>query len=567
MRCLVIFLLLMFVTSCDSTNDVINDSSLPVPQFAVASAHPLATQAGIEILEQGGNAFDAAVAVSSSLAVVEPYASGLGGGGFWLLHIAANNSNIMIDAREKAPFASTDDMYLDHDGNATDQSINGPLAAGIPGVPAAIVHLSENYGLLPLKKTLSKAINIARNGFPISERYEKLAKVVFERLKAFPHASEIFLDNGAVPKPGFILKQPDLANVLSRISDQGMEGFYSGDIANRLVQGVQQAGGIWQLHDLDQYQVLEREPIIGQYKDISVVSAALPSSGGIVLMQMLNMLSMFDLKELDENERIHLIVEIMRRAYFDRARFLGDEDFYTVPKDNLLGIKYAEDLISNFSAEHATASRDYLNNVDQSANIEVQQGKNTTHFSIVDRMGNYVAATLSINYPFGSGFVPKGTGVLLNNEMDDFSIKAGHPNLWGLIGSEANAIEPGKRMLSSMTPTFLSNGERVAVLGTPGGSRIITMVLLSTLAFEDGEDVKTMVEAPRFHHQFLPDEIQFELEGLSEETQVSLKNKGHVLNRLNHKYGNMHAIVWNKKRNTVMAASDPRGIGHAYVSN
>lgn len=568
MRCIFIVIVTLFFVACDTDNkNSVNTSTPAVPAFAVASAHPLATQAGIDILNQGGNAFDAAIAVTSTLAVVEPYASGLGGGGFWLLHLAENNSDIMLDARETAPLAATRDMYLDSNGNPTDQSVTGPLAAGIPGVPAAIAHLSENFGRLPLSTTLDSAIQIARNGFPVSERYQKLATSVVNKLKASPHAAGIFLDQGKVPDPGFILVQPDLAEVLTRIRDQGMDGFYRGEVADQLVKGVQNAGGIWQLRDLHQYEVKERQPTTSKYKNATIVSAALPSSGGIVLMQMLNMLSMFDLSKQNKSERIHLLVEIMRRAYFDRAQYLGDADFVDVSIDRLLSMRHAESLIANFSSKHATASLDFLDNPSSQQNGQVQEGNNTTHFSIIDQAGNYVAATLSINYPFGSGYVPEGTGILLNNEMDDFSIKPGHPNLWGLIGSEANAIEPGKRMLSSMSPSFIKDDKRIAILGTPGGSRIITMVLLSALEFIDGANVISMVDSARFHHQFVPDEIQFELDSIDVEIQKSLKSMGHTLKELDRQYGNMQAVIWDQQNNRVTAASDPRGIGYAQVGN
>lgn len=536
-----------------------------VPSFAVASAHPLATQAGIDVLKQGGNAFDAAVAVTSTLAVVEPYASGLGGGGFWLLHIASSNQNIMLDGRETAPLAATRDMYVDIEGNPTQQSVIGPLAAGIPGVPAGIVHLSNKYGRLPISTVMNFAIQIARNGYAVSERYHRLASARIDTLHSSSQASAIFLDNGAVPKPGYILRQPQLAKVLEAIRDAGVDGFYRGKIAKNLVTEVQRAGGIWRLEDLEQYQVIERQPISGNYKNLSIVSAALPSSGGIVLMQMFNMLSLLDLAELDAVQRTHVVVEVMRRAYFERAQYLGDTDYIEVPVDKLLSMQHAKELFADFNPQHATTSRDYLSEASLHDAAGLQEGLNTTHFSVIDQAGNYVAATLSINYPFGSGFVPAGTGVLLNNEMDDFVIKPGYPNLWGLVGSEANAIEPGKRMLSSMSPTFLDDGNRIAILGTPGGSRIITMVLLSALEFANSAGAKTMVELPRFHHQFLPDQIQFESGALDPTTQASLSAMGHNLKEMQRSYGNMHTIIWDKQTNRVTAASDPRGIGYAQV--
>ena len=280
---------------------------------------------------------------------------------------------------------------------------------------------------------------------------------------------------------------------------------------------------------------------------------------------MLNMLSTFEFSELEKEQRTHVVVEIMRRAYSERAKYLGDTDYVGVPIEKLLSDAHSKELVADFNMQAATSSQSYLSNPLLLDEQGQQEGEDTTHFSIIDQAGNYVAATLSINYPFGSGFVPTGTGVLLNNEMDDFAIQPGHPNLWGLIGSEANAIAPGKRMLSSMSPTFLYDEDRVAILGTPGGSRIITMVLLSTLEFAKGADAQTMVELPRFHHQFLPDQIQFETNAIDKATQTGLMNIGHQLHEMQRNYGNMHAIVWDKKNKQINAASDPRGIGRAQI--
>ncbi|MFK7814738.1 MAG: gamma-glutamyltransferase [Gammaproteobacteria bacterium] len=533
--------------------------------FAVASAHPLATQAGINVLQQGGNAFDAAVAVTAVLAVVEPYASGLGGGGFWLLHLAESDQNVMVDGREVAPLAATRDMYIGANNKPNDQSVNGPLAAGIPGTPAALVHIAEKYGQLPLSITLNAAVNLARDGFEVSEFYNSRTNAVIKRLRYFPHTANIFLHQGEVPEVGDLIKQSDLAKVLESIGKYGASGFYKGEIANKLITSVQQAGGIWQLQDLEDYKIVERQPILGKYKNIDIVSAALPSSGGIVLMQVLNMLSAYDLQGMSDTQRKHVIVEAMRRAYHDRAEFLGDEDFVDVPVDELLSIEYAKNKFSDLSLQLATPSQNYINQDIVEVAPIIEEAQNTTHFSILDQQGNHVAATLSINYYFGSGFVAEGTGVLLNNEMDDFAIQPGHANLWGLVGSEANAIQPGKRMLSSMSPTFLFDGNRTAILGTPGGSRIISMVLLSTLAFAEGASAKEMVLLPRFHHQFLPDEIQFEMGVLNEKTQSTLESMGHVLNELGRNYGNMHTVIWDQQANKVTAASDSRGIGQAQV--
>ncbi len=532
---------------------------------AVASAHPLATRAGIDILEQGGNAFDAAVAVTASLAVVEPYASGLGGGGFWLLHTASNGREIMLDGREVAPLAATRDMYLDEAGRPTRESVVGPLAAGIPGIPAALVHLSDRYGRLPLDRTLHTAIRYAREGFEVSTRYHRLATAVLDHLRESPGGSSVFLDQGSVPEPGYVLRQPQLARVLERIRDEGADGFYRGEVAESLVRGVQQAGGIWQMQDLAQYRVRERQPVSAHYDNMRITSAALPSSGGIVLVQMLNMLSLLDLSQTEGAQRSHALVEVMRRAYVDRARYLGDTDHVEVPVERLLSLPHASGKLADFNPLRASPSAAYLEKQEHGSGGEPAEGRNTTHFSVIDRDGNYVATTLSINYPFGSGFAVPGTGILLNNEMDDFAVKPGHPNLYGLTGSRANAIEAGKRMLSSMSPTFLDDGERVAILGTPGGSRIITMVLLAALEFARGVDANAMVSRPRFHHQFIPDRIEYENEALDAATLAALASLGHTLQATSRSYGDMHAVIWNRKTGQVSAASDPRGMGLAQV--
>lgn len=570
MRILVFVCLAWGAISCGTspTDKPAPSSSLSQPaltDYAVASAHPLATQAGIDILRQGGNAFDAAVAVTACLAVVEPYASGLGGGGFWLLHTASDGRNIMLDGREVAPLAATQDMYLDDAGRPTRESVVGPLAAGIPGLPAALVHLSDRYGRLPLDLTLHAAIRHAHEGFEVSARYQRLATAVLDHLHEDAGGTSVFLEQGSAPEPGYVLRQPQLARVLERIRDEGADGFYRGEVAALLVQGVQQAGGIWQMQDLAQYRVQERKPVSGTYANMRVTSAALPSSGGIVLMQMLNMLSLLDLSQMEVTQRTHALVEVMRRAYVDRARYLGDADHVEVPVKRLLSAQHATRMLADFNPKQASPSSAYLKEPAGQQGGEPAEGRNTTHFSVTDREGNYVAATLSINYPFGSGFVPPGTGILLNNEMDDFSIKPGHSNLYGLTGNRANAIEAGKRMLSSMSPTFLDDGERVAILGTPGGSRIITMVLLAALEFARGGDANAMVSRPRFHHQFVPDHIEFEDGAFDAATLAALAGLGHTLQATSRSYGDMHAVIWNRKTGHVTAASDPRGLGLAQV--
>lgn len=548
-------LLFAFIASAQAQTQI-----TPPSASAIASAHPIATAAGHEILAAGGNAFDAAVAVSATLAVVEPAGSGIGGGGFWLMHRAKDNFQTMIDGRERAPLAAHRDMYLDKNGAVIKGlSMNGALAAGIPGEPAALVHIAEKYGRLPLSKSLAPAIRVARDGFAVDDRYRKLAGFRLKQMRKDSETASIFLLNNETPAVGHIIKQPDLANTLDAIASNGRAGFYSGDIAKKLVDGVRQGGGIWSQQDLDEYQVIERQPIQGEYNGIRVTSAAPPSSGGIALVTMLNILSGFELEKMDEITRTHTIVEAMRRAYRDRAEYLGDPDFVDIATDKLTHPFYAAGLRNSIRLDQATASHSLPGAVQNST------GQDTTHFSILDQEGNRVAATLSINYPFGATFTPPGSGVLLNNEMDDFSAKPGAPNAYGLVGAEANAIAPGKRPLSSMTPTFLETDDQLAILGTPGGSRIITMVLLGALEFAANKPVTDWVSRDRFHHQFLPDSIQFEIGTLTETQQQQLKSLGHELKVINRKYGNMQAILWHKANNQIEAASDPRGNGTAEI--
>lgn len=548
--------------ACGDASSV--NSTPPQHKGAVASAHPLATQAGIDILNAGGNAFDAAIATAAVLAVVEPYSAGMGGGGFWLLHDSKQNKNIFVDAREKAPLKAHRDMYLDADGNIIPKlSIDGPMAAAIPGQAAAFAHLAQHYGELPLKQSLAAAIKVANEGFTTDHHYAKLAGFRKNALNQYPQAAATFLHNGDIPQPGFMIKQPQLANTLQAIADDGFDGFYKGDVAKQLVNDVQQAGGIWQLEDLAQYQVIERAPIESNYQDYTIISAPPPSSGGIAIAQMLSMLesvhNKWDWKQLNEVDQTHLLAEVMRRAYFDRAHYLGDPDFVDVPQSKLLDANYNAKLAASINMNQATDSKTL------GSQVQILEGFHTTHLSVLDKQGNRVSATLSINLPFGSAFLSGSTGVLLNNEMDDFSSKPGTPNAYGLVGNEANAIAPGKRPLSSMTPSFVESNDSLAILGTPGGSRIITMVFLGMLEHIQQKPVSDWVARPRFHHQYLPDVIQHEPNTFSDEAKQALIKKGHELKDVGRQYGNMHAILLDKTTRTVTAASDPRGVGQAQI--
>ncbi len=529
-------------------------------QQAVASAHPMATAAGMEILNAGGNAFDAAVAVSATLAVVEPYSSGIGGGGFWLLHRASDKHSEMVDGREVAPLNARRDMYLMKNGEVDPRaSIDGPRAAGIPGEPAALVYIAKHYGRLSLAQSLAPAIRAARQGFKVTPHYRRMAGFRLKVLRQSPAAAATFLQHNEVPELGYVITQPDLADTLQTIADKGHDGFYRGKVAANLVHGVQHAGGIWTREDLRKYQVKLRKPVVIHYRGNTITTAALPSSGGIVMAEMFNMLSALHWRAQTPLTRIHDEIEVMRRAYRDRALYLGDPDFYPVPVARLTSLSYAKELSADIKPDKATPSS-ALPGISEKA-----VGNHTTHFSIIDKDGNRVSATLSVNYPFGSCFVSAGTGVLLNDEMDDFSAKPGTPNVYGLVGAEANAIAPGKRMLSSMSPTFVENKDRLAIIGTPGGSRIITMVFEGILAFIDGKSAQQIVAQPRFHHQYLPDVVQFEPAAFSKEQQADLQFMGYQLHELDSGYGNMQLVILDKRRHALSAASDPRVEGAAQV--
>jgi gamma-glutamyltranspeptidase/glutathione hydrolase len=532
------------------------------PGVAIASAHSLATDAGIQVLAQGGNAFDAAVTVSSVLSVVEPISSGLGGGGFFLLHDAKTGKDVFVDARETAPAAATPQAYLDKDGNLDrERSENGPWAAGIPGLPAALVHVAGKYGRLPLSQTLAPAIRIAREGFPV---YGRFARGYAQRravMELYPGTREVFLRNGRAPVEGDLFRQPELAATLERLAANGHDGFYRGVTAKRLVAGVNAQGGRWTADELAAYRVREREPLRFEYDGWQVVTAPPPSSGGIAIAEMLQVLEPWDLQKLPQAERVHLVVEAMRRAFRDRTFYLGDPDFVEIPVETLMDPDYAAGLRAGIHPDKATPS-DLL-----SGAATPLEDEETTHFSIIDAEGNRAAVTQTVNLLFGSGLVPPGTGVLLNNEMDDFALKPGTPNAFGVMGFEANAPAPGKRMLSSMTPTFMSNADKVAVIGTPGGSRIITMVLLGMLGYADGLDAPQVAALPRFHHQWWPDVVEIERDALPKDVVAALRAMGHTLTvpgednqgrRSSDAWGNMNTVLWDKRSNTLSGGSDPR---------
>ena len=528
---------------------------------AIASAHPAATVAGQETLALGGNAFDAAVAISAALAVVEPYGSGIGGGGFFLLREAGETPTYrFLDARERAPLSAHTDLYRVNGEIDKNRSLNGALAAAIPGLPAALVALAERYGRLPLRDSLAPAIRLARSGVSIDRVYRERAGWRLDAMREDAETARIFLDRGEIPEEFGLLRQPELANTLEQLGNHGHAGFYAGPVAEKLVKTVQAAGGIWSLKDLAEYRLVERQPLRVQLaQGRELISAPPPSAGGIAIGQSLLMLQHLPWQSADNVQRTHLIVETLRRAYRDRGG-LGDPDFVQNPIDQLLAPDYLKQLASSINHQRATPS-DSL-----PPSQPWHEGDHTTHFSVLDAEGNAVAATLSINLPFGAAFTVPGTGVLLINEMDDFAADLQGSNAYGLSGSQANSIAPGKRPLSSMSPSFIESHDAFASFGTPGGSRIPSMVLLAMLEYLQQQPVQRWTDRPRFHHQFRPDVIEHEPDAFTPSELAALQARGHVLKTTGRAYGNQQVLLWNKTDNQVQAASDRRGIGLSTVT-
>ena len=545
---------LIFIALIPSQSYTKDDIRIDGP--GIASAHPIATQAGLKILEQGGNAFDAAVAVSAALSVVEPYSSGIGGGGFFLLFRSSDNFTTFIDAREVAPGMSEPDMYLDSDRNFIPRSsLVGPLASGIPGLPAALAHVAENYGNLPLKQSLQPAIKLAEEGFPVYSRLNTALNVASRSSNLSPKFKEIFLPNNGLLEIGELIKQPELANTLKIIANKGHDGFYKSDFTEKIVKETNTDGSIWSVEDFSEYEVVERQPIKISFENAEVTLAPPPSSGGTTIATILNILSQYNYQEMADSELTHLIAESMRRAYQDRAYYLGDPDFADVPVKMLTHPDHAIEHSTSIDLNRATPI--HLNG-DRSL-VSQDKGTETTHFSIVDLEGNRVATTQTINTWFGSGYMSPSGGFILNNEMDDFSAKPFTPNRYGLVHGEANSILPKKRMLSSMTPSFIESDRGIAILGTPGGSKIITMVLLSILNWINGGTADDMTSVKRFHHQYLPDVIQHEKDAFSNSDIDKLKSIGHTLKEVRD-YGNMQVITIDKDTGKVETSSDPRAL-------
>jgi len=527
----------------------------------VVSAEPIATKVGLQILKKGGNAVDAAVATGFALAVTYPVAGNIGGGGFMVIHFP-DGKNTAIDFRETAAKLASRDMYLDKNGDFNaDLSQNGITSAGIPGSVAGLIYALEKYGTMKLEEVIQPAINLAEDGFPLSAANAKSLEWTLNEFKKYPSSLKVFSKNGVAYQEGEIFKQPDLATTLTEIKKSGRDGFYKGKVAELMLQQMKALGGNFSADDLENYKPVEREVVKGKYKGYEIVSMPPSSSGGITLVQMLNILENFSFQkdEWNSSKYIHALVSLMKFAYADRSMHLGDPAFYDVPSKWLTSKSYAKKL-----AERITDVAIPSSEIKPGDPKQYKESEETTHYSVMDKNGCAVSVTTTINSAYGSKLVVEGAGFLLNNEMDDFSGKPGVPNQFGLIGSVANEIQPGKRMLSSMTPTIvLKDGKPVLIVGSPGGSTIITVVLqviLNRLEFD--MNLEQAVNSPRIHHQWLPDEIYNEPFGIAKDVKQKLLEKNYKFGK-ERNLGLVEAIVFDPHSGEYIGVSDHRGNGLA----
>ena len=524
----------------------------------VVTESKYATQAGLQVLKEGGNAVDAAVTIGFTLAVTFPRAGNLGGGGFMLIYLADSDEIISIDYREKAPLKASQDMFLDGKGNVDkEKSRHSILSVGVPGTVAGLALALENYGTISLERALQPAIELAQKGFPVDQELSESLNQVKSRMKVSTASMDIFFKQGGKPySEGELLTQKDLAWSLKQIVKNGSEAFYTGDIAKKIDSFMEQNGGLITNHDLKNYKALIRKPVEGEYRGYKIYSMPPPSSGGVVLIEILNILELFPLSSLGHNtaKTIHIFAETMKYAYADRSKYLGDPDFSPVPVTWLTSKKYAKSIKEKMDTEKSTPSHEI-----SPGNPNLQEGNNTTHFSVMDRYGNAVSNTYTLNFSYGSKITVPGTGILLNNEMDDFSAKPGTPNAYGLVGGKLNAIAPEKRMLSSMSPTIvMKDGKPFLITGSPGGSRIITTVLqIIANVIDFNMNISEATNAVRVHHQWLPDKLMVE-RGLNEDTIKILKEMGYKV-ETGATIGVAESII--KKGDYMYGASDPRRPG------
>lgn len=533
----------------------------------VVSASDIASKVGVDILKRGGNSIDAAVAVGFALAVTYPYAGNLGGGGYMVIHLS-NGKNVAIDYREKAPIKAYRDMYLDKEGNfVPEMSQEGATSVAVPGSVAGLLYVLEKYGTMKLSDIIQPSIDLARDGWELDYRTAESFNYFMKDFDKYPSSKKVF-DKGIPYKQGDLFVQNDLANTLELIKENGNNGFYKGKVAELLIKQIKSLGGYITQEDLDKYKPVEKEPVIGSYNDYQIVSMPPSSSGGIALIEMLNILENFNINKDDfgSSDYYYKLVETMKYAYKDRANFLGDEDFVKVPKEVLISKEYAKKIYDKIIAHYGKAIPS-----NQLSDIPigfVKESNETTHYSVLDSFGNAVSVTTTINSAFGSKIIVDGAGFLLNNEMDDFSAKAGTPNQFGLVGNEANSIQPEKRPLSSMTPTIvLKDDKPYLIIGSPGGSRIITTVLqviLNCTTFN--MNLEDAIDFPRIHHQWLPDKIFLERFALSNDVMQKLLDMGYQFEDANSRFtilGLAEGILFDAQKKLIYGVSDKRGSGSA----
>ena len=562
------FVFLCFVSiSCKTSRPELEETTrigksiVPVSakEAMVVSARKEASEIGVSILRQGGTAFDAMIAVEMALAVAYPFAGNLGGGGFMVFR-KADGTTGSLDYREKAPLAAYRDMYLDSLGNPiSEKSRSGGLAIGVPGTVAGIFAVYDSLATLPMQTLLQPVVDLATQGIRITQKQAQRLQKYRTQITAVSGDSILFANSFAT---GDTLRNPKLAQTLEQIATEGRSAFYSGIIRDQLVEFIQSHGGIITREDFDQYETKWRKPIQFSYKDLRIISMAPPSSGGVALAQIMKMIEPYPIHRYGHNstKSIQVLTEAERRAYADRSYYLGDPDFVSVPVDSLLDKNYLQNRMNTFTFDRATASESLSH-----GQLSISESTETTHYSIVDAFGNAVSVTTTLNGAYGSKLYCEELGFFLNNEMDDFSSKSGTPNMFGLIGAEANAIAPGKRMLSSMTPTIVEKDHKLwMVVGTPGGSTIITSVLQTLLnVYEHQMNIQEAVEAPRFHHQWLPDQITLEPGAFSAVIKDSLESKGYTLRESESVIiGKVDAILIDSDRN-LQGGADPRGDDHA----
>ncbi|AXP09203.1 gamma-glutamyltransferase [Campylobacter hepaticus] len=549
-----IMLIISFTLGFGAANAPIKDKS---GTGLVLSSHELANKIGKSVLDKGGNAIDAAVAVGYALAVVHPSAGNIGGGGFAVIHLA-NGENTTLDFREMAPLKASKDMYLDSKGEVIkDASTIGYLAAGVPGTVKGMSAMLERYGTMKLSDLIEPAIKLAEKGYLINDRQEQTMLEVKDIFKQFSTSSKYFLKkDGSTYKSGDLFIQKDLAKTLKLIAKEGPDAFYKGKIADLIVADMVKNKGIISKEDLASYQAIWRKPIKGSYRGYDIISMSPPSSGGAHIVQILNIMENADIENLGfgSSKTLHIMAEAMRQVYADRSEYLGDPDFVNIPLDKLTSKEYAKKIYTNIPKDKAIPSSQVKPGLGQ-----IHEGTNTTHYSVLDSKGNAVSITYTINASYGSGAAVEGAGFLLNDEMDDFSIKPGVPNLYGLVGGQANAIEPKKRPLSSMSPTIiLKDGKVFMVVGSPGGSRIITTVLqVISNVIDHKMDISTAVESPRFHMQWLPDEIRTEPFGIIKDVQIKLEKMGYKITQKPY-MGDVNAIMVDPKTGKILGSMDTR---------